>query len=141
MPIGDKFQIGEFKFIILDGRWVPPFEHKEAWDRKGLDGIQTATSGKRGVPFTLRSFRDCEDWEEADQLIEKYRGLISEDPVTCVLNGVTSDKREKNPFKVDVQNVQPVEHRESPVISGGFSEESTAMLVCEWTLIAIATEA
>jgi hypothetical protein len=91
MPIGDKFQIGEFKFIILDGRWVPPFEHKEAWDRKGIDGIQTATSGKRGVPFTLRSFRDCEDWEEADQLIEKYRALISEDPVTCILNGVTSD--------------------------------------------------
>lgn len=140
MPVGDDYQIGAHKFITIDGKWEPPREHKELWTRRGMDGVQTATSGKRGIPFTLRTYRDVRDLQGADDLISDYRKLVDEDPVPLILDGLNSANRVKNRFDVDVISVEIVTmQKTSLTISGGFDDDtSEAMLICDWQLIAIA---
>lgn len=126
--------IGNFSFIALLGDPMPPREQLEVAARAAVEGVTVTRTGKRGVPFRLRSMVDQESYTAARATYLQYVDLIRDNPQSLIQGGIDSTSQQ---YKVQVLDVRAVRigPLKSPV--GGLNSPSLGWLECDWDLIAI----
>ena len=134
MAITDN-KIGQFKFIALQGNASAPSEQLAVDQRIGVDGTEITQTGRRGVPFTMRSQVDVPSIETGEQRYREYLALTGQNPVDVVKDGVSSNAGD---WKAQVLEVRLVRLVALTASVGGIEENPQAFLVCDWTLLAVA---
>ncbi len=123
-------------FMSLVGQIEPPRAMLEVDQRGGVDGSEILRTGKRGVPFTLVSTVDCSSYADGQWIFKnEYQQLwIEADAGNLVQSDydVSTDG-----YYVKVLGVRMLSLRQARVIVGGLNYTSGAILICEWTLLAI----
>lgn len=131
-------KIGIYDFMSLLGQLEPPTYQREIDQRPGVDGTEILSIGKRGVPFTLISLRDCPSYSDAQDAYNLYKA-IELDPTSGPVEVVQSDYSTvaNGSYVCSALAVRLISIRNSPVIVGGIANTSGALLEVEWTLIGI----
>ena len=130
----DTNSIGSFSFIALLGDLVPPREQLEVSARPAVEGVTVTRTGKRGMPFRLRSQVDQASYAAARATYRQYVDLIRDDPQVLIQGGVVSTSEF---YKVQVLDVRAVRIGPIKSASGGLFAPSLGWLECDWDLIAI----
>lgn len=130
----DTNSIGNFAFIALHGDPAPPREQLEVSARPAVEGVTVTRTGKRGVPFRMRSQVDQASYETARATYRQYVDLIRDDPQVLIQGGVVSTSEF---YKVQVLDVRAVRIGPIKSASGGLNSPSLGWLECDWDLIAI----
>lgn len=134
MAVTDN-KIGDHDFITLRGNVNAPAEQLEIDQRIGVDGTEITQTGKRAQPSTLTSFRDVLTLASGRNLYREYLDLIQENPVEVIKDGEASLDGQ---WKAQVTGVRLLSLTAITTSVGGINVTPEAVLVCEWTLIAIA---
>lgn len=125
--------IGAQKFIVLQGNPVRPSQKLTLDEWLGTDGTEVTRTGVRGVPFTMISQVDTTTLQTADDKYQDYIDLIEANPQTLTQDGIA-----QNGYKVQVLDVERVRRAALTQSVGGLNDNPQALLICAWTLIAIA---
>ncbi len=126
--------IGSFAFIRLDGHADKPSPQLEIAVRQGVSGVGLWLTGNRGRPFRLRSFVDVETLGLARRGFALYTTLKGSNPVGLIWNSYNMSNEN---FNVAVLDVRAIDIRSVANASGGLNAPSGAILVADWTLLAI----
>lgn len=137
-----KYKIGEHEFKFLSGPPEKPVQQCEPIMRPGVRGVGVYRLGVRGRPFYLRSEVDLDDKADALEKLDEYQASIAKDPVNVIW--ADKDAETDRHFKVIVLDVQlagvPMSY---PTCVGGINVadgQPGVWLVCDWTLISLASE-
>jgi hypothetical protein len=106
-------------------------------DRQGVESVEIKKVGRKGRPFTLESLVDCEDYADGHYWLTVYQQLIDDDAVEIVQGGVSGDD---NGYRVNVLDVTGKVIRLAGSVGYGFSTAGEALLIAQWTLIAVPLE-
>lgn len=135
MAVTDN-SIGDFDFLTLRGNVNAPAEQLVLDQRIGVDGTEATRTGVRATPSVLTSTRDVLDGAAGRRLYREYLDLINDNPVEVVKDGEPSLD---GLWKAQVLEVRLVILQAITAAVGGIEEDPpAAILVCEWTIIAIA---
>jgi hypothetical protein len=126
--------IGDYEFVRLEGNPEPPRENVAVVARPGVAGVGVWLTGRRGRPFTLRSFVDTAAAADVPSLFFQYQDLIGSDPVPLVLSGV---EYSGEGWFVAVLDVRQARATALLGAVGGLNPPSRGWLVAEWDLIAV----
>lgn len=124
------FSIGSFNFIDMSEFPPSTRESVEVETRAGVNGHSLWLTGKRGMPFSVRTIVDVATVTAGGLLMAQYEAVVGSQ-ATVVYAGVPFNKT------FDVLNVAPVENRKILLGIGGVSGTSGALLVADWSLVAI----
>lgn len=127
--------IGDFDFLTMRGNVDAPAMQLTLDQRIGVDGVQVTQTGTRAEPSVLTTTRDVEDLAAGRALYREYQELIEEAPVAVIKDGESSIDGQ---WQAQVMGVRLVVMQAITASVGGIGEAVGAVLVCEWTLIAIA---
>lgn len=126
------FKIGPHTFLSIDG--VPPVRQEQGQlvVRPGVPGVAFVLTGKRGVPFTVRTRVDyaskavalAKRAEYAELAFAGKQQLIWSDHPLLTEDGA----------QVMVLEVRTIACGELLVSSGGLNSPSLGYLECEWDL-------
>lgn len=129
-------KIGDFDFIALRGNVNAPAMQLVLDQRAGVDGVEVTQTGTRAAPSVLTSARDVADLAAGRRLYRDYLDSITENPVEVIQDGESSLDGQ---WKAQVLGVRLVVLEAITASVGGLEEDPpSAILVCEWTIIAIA---
>lgn len=135
MAVTDN-SIGDFDFLTLSGNVNAPAEQLVLDQRIGVAGTEVTRTGIRAVESVLTSTRDVLDLTAGRRLYREYLDLINDNPVEVVKDGEPSLD---GLWKGQVLGVRLVILQAITAAVGGIEEDPpAAILVCEWTIIAIA---
>lgn len=128
-----KFKLGDQLFISLTRPPLGVMTQLDVHARTGVDGIEVWKTGDRGTPFQVLSVVDCADIATATALLRTYEQMVGKDPVVLCWADQAFDG------KVQVLSVEALENHPKRVLGGGggLVANSTALLRCVWTLIAV----
>ena len=126
------YEIGPFSFIDF----TRPHRARQGVEVESRPGSQSHNiwlTGKRGVPFSVQTWRDEVTLAAASLAYENYLQLIESGPVNVRWAGLDL------PFQFDVLGVRSVGDRGgvfSTVLGvGGQLGVSSALVICQWDLI------
>lgn len=130
--------IKTYPFLRMEGQIEPPVEQLDApIQRRGVDGSGFWKTGKRGPPFRVRTWVDHQSMAVAWTAIKAYRVLVGEDPMAFEIN---DQEWNNDDWKVVVLAVEVVDWHAVVGGTGGLNPPSGAMLVLDWTLVAVEVE-
>jgi len=105
-----------------------PQQQIKSEERPGVDGETLWATGARGRPFSLVTFADFSDLDEAETFSRAYQAFVGSDPVSIIYAGI------EQPYQVVALNAVPLELKRILGGLGGLSVTSTAILRAGWTL-------
>jgi hypothetical protein len=129
-------KIGANEFIALQGEVVPPEQDVLLDDRQGADGTEKVLVGLKGHPFQLVSHADAVDYDDANQLLGQYKGLIELDIQQLIKGGFDYDDFDPA-FRVQVLRVTALKILAITGCVGGLRPPSGGYISARWELIAV----
>lgn len=129
-----KYSIGVNIFLGITGERAPLREILTLDERPGIDGTEITQEGKKGRPFTIRSWVDQVSYDAARFTYEDYLLEIDSDPQELVVADISSFREG---FKVQVLDVRVVFCGQITPGTNGLNAPSLGFLECEWDLIAV----
>lgn len=135
-------EIGLFSFISLEGSIEAVREQVELVRRPGVNGVGIWKTGRRGRPFTLRSFVDAPTKLIARELYadenQGYVSLIGKDPVLLAWSDLNISGQES--VLVAVLDVRQVDCFSIASGRGGLNANPGGFLIADWDLVLISVE-
>lgn len=128
-------QIGDHRFLFLQGNPDPPKEMPDLMARGGVDGVGVWRTGVRGKPFALRSQVDCASMDEAREEFARYAQSIAQDAVALIQDDYDYTAEGWLVVVLDVR--ETARHVQIRSTGGFFSPGPSAWLEAEWTLVAV----
>lgn len=133
MPLLEN-RIGDYTFLGISGEIEAPKQILSIEERPGVNGTEITRFGKKGRPFTVRTWVDAATYEFAVAYYDLYIALIDGDPLEIVKGGVSSLVED---YKVQVLDVRKVYVGRIVAGPGGLAPPSQGYIECEWTLLSV----
>lgn len=129
-----EYKLGDFKFLGILGSHAPASEIISLAELPGVDGTAIIKEGRKGRPFTIRSWVDCANYSQAMTELMNYTLSKSyNEPSELVICGASS---ESFLYRVHVLDVRQIAAGICRLGGTGLNPPSLAYLEAEWDLIA-----
>lgn len=126
--------IGAETFLGIRGPLAPAKEILSLDERPGVNGTEVTKEGKKGRPFTVRTWVDAASYEAARTKFIDYTDLIGTDAAILIRGGVSSLAEGYRVIILDVREVYIGKIVPGP---GGLNAPSAGYIECDWDLLPV----